>query len=132
MDINNLGDGTTYLRNPIIVKIARRLNYIEQLGTGINLIIDSCKKNGLKKPEFIEGADSVKVVFNFVPEFYYNHEKNITELFSIRDSLAVNEVKEIFKISRNTATRRLNKLVNFGVLKRTGKGPSVRYSLVRK
>lgn len=38
VNINNIGDGTTYLRNPIIAEVARKLNYIEQLGTGINLI----------------------------------------------------------------------------------------------
>ncbi len=127
VDINNLGDGTTYLRNPIIAKIARKLTYIEQLGTGINLIRHSCKKHGLKIPEFIEGADSVKVIFNFVPVVGDNDEDNLMALFSLRDSVAINEIVEIFKISRNTATRRLNKLVDVGILRRAGKGPSVRY-----
>lgn len=132
VDINNLGDGTTYLRNPIIAKIARRLRYIEQLGTGINLIIHSCKKHGLKSPEFIEGADSVKVIFNFIPDIGDNDEDNLIALFSMRDSVTINEIVETFKISRNTATRRLNKLVDAGVLKRVGKGPSVRYFLIAK
>ncbi|HEV2523599.1 MAG TPA: RNA-binding domain-containing protein, partial [Gammaproteobacteria bacterium] len=43
VDINNLGDGTTYLRNPIIAKIARKLGHMEQLGTGISLIMASCR-----------------------------------------------------------------------------------------
>lgn len=64
-DINNLGDGTTYLRNPNIAKIARRSGYMEKLGTGINLIFESCRTAKLKAPEFIEGSDSVKVIFYF-------------------------------------------------------------------
>ena len=67
VDTNNLGDGTTYLRNPNLVRIARRFGIIEKLGTGIKLILESCKKADLKAPEFIEGADSVKIVFHFLP-----------------------------------------------------------------
>ena len=132
VDINNLGDGTTYLRNPIIAKIARRLNYIEQLGTGINLIRHSCRNHGLQSPEFVEGADSVKVIFNFIPDIGDNDGDNLLALFSMRDSVAINDVVETFKISRNTATRRLNKLVDSGCLKRVGKGPSVRYFFIGK
>ena len=86
----------------------------------------------MKSPEFIEGADSVKVIFNFIPDIGDNDEDNLIALFSMRDSVTINEIVETFKISRNTATRRLNKLVDAGVLKRVGKGPSVRYFLIAK
>ena len=45
----------------------------------------------------------------------------------MRESVSISEVVELFKISRNTATRRLHKLVMAGKLKRVGKGPAVRY-----
>ena len=131
VDINNLGDGTTYLRNPIIAKLARRLEHMEQLGTGISLIRSSCKKAKLQAPDFIEGADSVKVVFHFIPALILSNtdEENMLELFVMRDSMSINAIVDIFKISRNTATRRLNKLVAKGRLIRIGKGPAVRYLL---
>jgi ATP-dependent DNA helicase RecG len=134
VDINNLGDGTTYLRNPVIAKIARRLQYMEQLGTGINLIRASCKKSGLKGPVFIESSDSVKVVFNFIPDFKLHNtdEENLRGLFAMRDLVSINDVVDMFKISRNTATRRLNKLLVTGVLERFGKGPAVKYCLSGK
>ncbi|MBP9729397.1 MAG: hypothetical protein KBD23_04595, partial [Gammaproteobacteria bacterium] len=134
VDVNNLGDGTTYLRNPIIAKIARKMQQMEQLGTGINLIRSSCRKLGLKPPEFIEGSDSVKVIFNFMPDItlYNTDEEHLLDLFSMRESISINEMVDIFKISRNTATRRLNKFVAIGLLQRSGKGPAVKYFIDKK
>ncbi len=131
VDINNLGDGTTYLRNPIIAKIARRMEHMEQLGTGISLIRSSCKKAGLTPPDFVEGADSVKVVFKFLPDIILDNrdEENLLALFKMRDLVSVNDVADMFKMSRNTATRKLNKLIATGTLKRVGKGPVVKYML---
>ncbi len=131
VDINNLGDGTTYLRNPIIAKVARKMEHMEQLGTGISLIRSSCRKAGLQMPDFIEGSDSVKVVFKFIPDItsFDTDEENLLRLFVKRDSISINEVVELFRISRNTATRRLNKMVATNILKRIGKGPAVRYLL---
>ena len=65
VDINNLGDGTTYLRNPAIAKIAHKMGLIEKLGSGIRLIFDSCQKMHLKKPVYSEDGDFVKVTFYF-------------------------------------------------------------------
>src|SRR3990167_6861344 len=59
-DLHDLGDGTSYLRNPNLARIARRFGIMEKLGTGIRAMLESCQKARIKKPEFIEGADSVK------------------------------------------------------------------------
>ena len=130
VDINNLGDGTTYLRNPTIANIARRHRYMEKLGTGISLILGSCKKAGLKAPEFIEGADSVKIIFHFIPDIksIIPEENNILNLFKIYDEINASNVIELLNVSRNTATRKLNKLVKSGILQRIGKrGPGTKY-----
>lgn len=129
IDINNLGDGTTYLRNPNIAKIARRHGYMEKLGTGISLMLSSCKDAGLKQPEFIENADSVKIIFYFVPELSISDsdEEKLIKYFEFYNQATIADILEILKVSRNTATRKLNKLVKQGILTRTGKGPAVRY-----
>jgi len=131
IDINNLGDGTTYLRNPVIAKIARKIGQMEQLGTGISLIRASCKKAGLKLPTFIEGADSVKIIFYFIPDLGCgdSDEDQIFELFTKYESVSIGEIVNLFKISRNTATRKLNNLLAKNKIKRVGKGPAVRYFL---
>jgi hypothetical protein len=36
VDLNNLGDGTTYLRNPTIARIAHKIELVEKLGSGVS------------------------------------------------------------------------------------------------
>ncbi|MDO8953886.1 MAG: ATP-binding protein [Gammaproteobacteria bacterium] len=132
VDLSNLGDGTTYLRNPHLARIARRFGIIEKLGTGIKLILESCKKSDLKRPEFIESADSVKIIFYFQPEeknFSLDEDK-LLALFTMREEVKLDEVQTYLSVSRNTATRKLNLLIKDKKIKRTGKGPAVRYSKV--
>jgi len=131
VDIYSLGDGTTYLRNPNLARIARRLGLVEKLGTGIRLMIESCKKHKIKKPEFIEGADSVKVIFYFAPnaDIYTDDVDKLLVLFSIKSHVTIQEVAQYLDVSRNTATRRLNALIETGKITRTGKGPAVKFML---
>lgn len=132
VDVNHLGDGTTFLRNPNIARIARKLGIVEKMGTGIKLIFDSCKKAGLRTPEFHEEGDFVKVIFFFQPSknLKLSDEKLILELAKMKSELNVMEVMDYLKISRNTATRKLNSLIKQKKLLRIGRGPSVRYVLI--
>lgn len=131
MDIEHLGDGTSYLRNPNLARIARRLGIIEQLGTGIKLILDSCAKDGIRKPEFIEGSDSIKVVFSFLPaeteDMLLPMERKLLALFKMRNNIRLSDIEHYLNVSRNTATRKLNKLIKAKKIQRIGKGPAVRY-----
>lgn len=131
IDVNHLGDGTTFLRNPNIARLARKLGMVEKMGTGIKLIFDSCKKAGLRTPEFHEEGDFVKVVFFFQPikKSELCDEESILELTQLRTELNITEVMEHLNVSRNTATRKLNRLIKQKKLIRIGKGPSVRYIL---
>lgn len=129
VDIYNLGDGTTYLRNPNLAKLARRFGLIEKLGTGIRLMKESCKAENIMMPKFVEGSDSVKVIFNFLPDINKTEsEENILlDLFHLRSEVTVGEVEKYLGVSRNTATRKLKLLMSENKIYRTGKGPSVRY-----
>ncbi len=129
VDLNNLGDGTTYLRNPHLAKLARRFGLIEKLGTGIRLMKESCKASGIMPPKFIEGADSVKVIFYFLPDKNQSkpEEDILLDLFNTRNEVTVGEVEKYLGVSRNTATRKLAVLVKENKIMRIGKGPSVRY-----
>ena len=131
VDVKYLGDGTTFLRNPNIARLARKLGLVEKMGTGIKLIFDSCRKAGLKLPEFHEEGDFVKVVFFFQPSKNANisDEESILELAKLRTELTISDVMNYLDVSRNTATRKLNRLMQQKKLMRKGKGPSVRYIL---
>jgi len=123
------GDGTTFLRNPHVARIAHRMGLVEKLGSGIRLIFDSCKNAGLKSPQYTEGGDSVKVTFYFehVRRAEQSDEEAILSLIQKQRELSIQEVIKYLEVSRNTATRKLNNLVNENKLMRVGKGPSVRY-----
>ena len=134
MDIKNLGDGTTCLRNPHLAQLARRLHLIEKLGTGIRLIFDACQKMGIKRPDYVENGDFVKVIFSFSPntEEINTDEEKIIKLLLIRGKLSVSDVVNLLGVSRNTATRKLNHLIEKKLIRREGKGPAVRYSKSEK
>lgn len=134
IDLNDLGDGTTYLRNPALARIARRFGIVEKLGTGIRLILESCYKAGIRRPEFIEGADSVKVVFHFLPfdNKTSSDEEKLIALFEMKNEVKVEDAEKNLGVSRNTATRRLNKLIKAGKIRRLGKGPAVVYISLSK
>ena len=127
VDLESLGDGTTYLRNPHVARIAHKMG--EKLGTGVRLIFDSCREAGLKRPIYHEGADSVKVTFSFEHDrsaHGLTDESAIESLVRTR-SVSVQDVMSLLSVSRNTATRKLNVLIGEGKLVRVGKGPAVRF-----
>lgn len=132
-DLKRLGDGTTYLRNPNLARIARRFKLVEKLGTGIRAIMESCRNAGLKKPEYIEGADNVKIIFNFLPEEdkYSSDDDKLLALFNMRNEVKLSDVESYLNVSRNTATRKLNPLIKSGKVARQGKGPAVKYVLIK-
>lgn len=133
LDLHSLGDGTTYLRNPLLARVARRFGLVEKLGTGIKLIIESCLNEKIKKPEFIEGADSVKVIFSFSPaeDKYQSDEDKIMAMFEIYPELKIEEIVRHLNISKATIVRKLNNLIKEKKIVRQGKGPAVSYRLIQ-
>ncbi|OGT56082.1 MAG: hypothetical protein A3F14_00560 [Gammaproteobacteria bacterium RIFCSPHIGHO2_12_FULL_43_28] len=133
-DLNRLGDGTTYLRNPNLARVARRFGLVEKLGTGIRVILESCQEAGLQKPEYIEGADSIKVIFHFLPaeDKFSTDNAKLLALFNMRGEIKLGEVEKYLNVSRNTATRKLNQMIESGKIIRQGKGPAVKYILIKK
>lgn len=131
MNIHHLGDGSTHLRNPHLARVARRLGLVEKLGSGIKLILESCRKINLQPPEFQEGADSVKVIFSFLPaeNRALSTQDNLLAFFQTRREVRLKEIETYLNVSRNTATRKLNQLIEAGKIQRQGQGPSVRYVL---
>jgi len=127
LSIKNLGDGTTYLRNPTVAKIARKYKLIEKLGSGIKLIFESCKEAGIRKPEFNEDGDFVKVTFFFEQELDddLTDEEKIIQMGKNSKQVRIKELVENIGFSRNTATRKMNRLVEQKIFERRGKGAGV-------
>ena len=128
----NIGDGSTYLRNPLLAKFARKLHLIEKLGSGIRTIFDECKKCRIRRPDFIEDGDFVKVIFYFEKDntIKSDLEELIKEQFRENDTLRVEDVLKLSSVSRNTVTNTFRKLMDQKIVERIGKGRGVFYKLL--
>jgi ATP-dependent DNA helicase RecG len=134
ISLSNLGDGTTFLRNIVVARIARKMRLMEKLGTGIRLIFDSCRQAGLRKPEYNESGDFVKLTFFFerVSRTAEITEDSIVEMAQKAPVLRPSDISREYDVSRNTVSRRLKALVHKKILKRHGRGAGVFYELLLK
>ena len=120
-------------RNPLIVHIFYLAGFIEEVGSGIGRMTDSLKSQGLPEPEFKEEMGGFSV--RFYKDIYT--EENLRKMgLNKRQIKAVMYVKEKGKItnkeyqelnlvSKPSATRDLQALVELGLLEQrgiTGKG----------
>lgn len=133
LNIKYLTSGITYLRNPGICKILRELSYIEKLGTGFIAIFNSYEKSNLKTPQIINGENYVKCILPREPQEVMLEIKDdltrILELFKHQHELTVLDVVRLLAVSRPTAVRKLNQLLEKQVIERVGQTKNVRYQL---
>lgn len=109
---------------------------IEQWGTGTNEIVDMCVDHGLPEPEFEETNASfvVTVRKRLTEEFLMEkglNERQIEAVKFVREknSIKNKEYRELFDVSKRTATSDLSELAEKGILKKRGKGRQQRYVL---
>jgi ATP-dependent DNA helicase RecG len=133
LNTNNLRQGITFLRNPVICKLFREAGYIEKLGTGLITIFDSYAERGLTIPSVIEGESYVKYVLPRGKSKAIKHTElskeldDIISLFTTVESIAISDVIDYLGVPRATAGRRLADLVQKGILVKKGEGKKVRY-----
>ena len=120
-------------RNPLIANIFYLAGLIEQVGSGTGRIIDSLKSQGLPEPEFKEEMDGFSV--RFYKDIYTEenlrkmglNERQIRAIMylKIRRKITNKEYQELNLVSKPSATRDLQALVELGLLEQqgtTGKG----------
>ena len=123
-----LGDGSTALRNPLIAKLAHKMRLVEKLGSGVRLIYEECSKYQLKKPEFREDGDFVKVIFYF--EKRTIQDKTQYELaHDLLNEKSVISTSDLVRtgIPRRTASAILKRLVDEGYAKKIGELKGSKY-----
>jgi ATP-dependent DNA helicase RecG len=125
--VKNLGDGTTFLRNPRLVNIARKMHLVEKLGSGVRTMYETCRKAHVADPIFTEGAEFVKVTSPFKPREGLDFESVVRKMLESSQEIRIENLVEITKLSRNTVTRKLNNLIQAGLLERIGQGRGTRY-----
>jgi ATP-dependent DNA helicase RecG len=124
--------GLTYLRNPAICKIFRELGLAEKMGTGFINIFKSYEAWGLAKPQIIEGANFIKCILprgssQLTPGVIQIEEEGILALFYFQNEIVAQDVVNKFSVSRATAQRWLNVLIEKQLIERIGRTRNVRY-----
>jgi len=126
-----LGDGTSYIRNHVVCRVARSCRLIEKRGTGIRLMLDVMRDRGLPKPRFEEGPNWFKVTLcmagSTASDSLEGREQAVLDLLLAKPEIRSSDVCASLAASRATAVAILNRLVDAGRLRRTGRGPATRY-----
>jgi ATP-dependent DNA helicase RecG len=136
LDIEDLKkEHSSYPKNPLIANAFYLVGLIEHWGSGTKRIVDLCKGQNLREPEFKEEQGGIGVWLYKNIDIYGEENLKILGL-SGRQIKALSYVKEngkitnseymnLAKVSKQTATRDLSDLVKLEVLEKkgiTGKG----------
>lgn len=133
-------EGRSEIRNKVIARVFKELNYIEQWGSGIRRIKSSCKARGLKEPEIDEKGDFVDVsLFREVVNAVEMREDNISltdqeekildYLRKHNRQIKTKNVKIVLGVEDRRAREVLKDLVDKHVIEKKGKGPSTFYEM---
>ena len=115
--------GSSRARNRVIARIFHHLGFVEQWGSGLQKIMESCVESGLNMPRFEEMGSQFRVTI-----YSAKVQKTITEEWQTRFIEHVSSIGEIsakdaakfLKVDIRSARRRLKKLVNEGLLAKIG------------
>jgi ATP-dependent DNA helicase RecG len=131
--VDSLKLGMSYMRNRAISKILREAELSEKLGSGFIKIFNSYAQRGLKEPSVIEGDNFIKVILPRPSPTRINHKiadedlNQILNLFETSIEYSIGDIMERLRLARSTTARKLNHLVDQGILKKMGKGRATRY-----
>lgn len=132
----NLKEGLSRYRNPLISDALRKKGYMEKQGIGINLIITSCLEAGLNEPQFVELEHHVKVVMfrrqtiddqvADAPRTPYD-VLDIQHHFCALGLFSSKEFAHYIGKSVSMAKKILFDLQQQGLVEMVGKGPATKY-----
>ena len=125
-------------RNRRIADIFAKCGLVERSGQGMNLMYELCIQESKSTPDF-SGSDQYQIVLNLDgeiqdPRFLQFLEKvgrETLKLFSTADFLLLDHIHRERKIPEYLK-RRLQLLVDMGVVERFGRGRGVKYVLSRR
>jgi len=119
-------------RNPRITEILSKTKYMEHDGTGISMMRKTMKEHGLPEPEFSDENNFFKVILygpnnNLITpdtnkrqrttnknlSHLNDRQKEFLEKYDINKPITYNEYMELFKVSKSTARRDMNLLIEY-------------------
>jgi ATP-dependent DNA helicase RecG len=138
-------EGRSEIRNKVIARVFKELNYIEQWGSGIKRIQSSCIAQGLKEPSIREKGDFVDVELyrpvvesagevpdtagyrRMPPDTLTPQEGNIINYVDRHGSITASEVEKILSVKERRAREVLKEMTEKGLLEKRGSARSTFY-----
>ena len=129
-------EGRSEIRNKVIARVLKELNYIEQWGSGIRRIKSSCKARGLKEPEIVEKGDFVDVCL-YRKQIAHREdvisnekeEKILKYIQSNRNKITTKEAESLLDLGERRSREIVSELVDKGILERVGRTTNTHYRL---
>lgn len=117
----------SYLRNPIIANVFRRLNIIEAFATGIKRI-NEAYKDAIVKPIYDVTSSAISVTLPIIDQASLSfNEKKVYDAMKQNYSYSRLELEEISGFAKDTLIRILNSLVEKGIVEKSGKARATLY-----
>ena len=126
LDISDVGTGLSECRNRSIVRILRRLEVMEELGTGVARIFVLFQEKKLKKPSLMEQNQFFKLILPQVRE-YEERTDRIYDLIKSSEGLKASELAQLLNAHRNTILQDINKLIQLNKIEKIGSGKNIKY-----
>jgi len=117
-------------RNPQLSQYMYDFGYIEKYGAGISRIKEECEKHPAVSIEFIIRPYRTELVFK--KEQYReldNIDREIVKVLEVKEDASSTEIGEELDVSKVTVVNHLKHLRSVGIVYKTGKGPSTRYTI---
>jgi len=128
LDISDVGTGLSECRNRSIVRIFRRLNLMEELGTGIARIFELYEERNLKRPIFTEQGQFFKALLPQEKEISNNSEKVLDLLTRLKEASAA-VLAERTGLHHNTVLKHLKLLLAQDKITRSGSAKNIVYKI---
>lgn len=126
--IENIKD-SQFSRNEIIAAILKDLDYLEEYGRGINIVLSKMQEWGLLEPIFKNMSNTFRVTL-LGEVFKELNERQVMIWNNLQDKRQITskECREMFpKVSRATILSDLNKLVSIGLIISRGSSNNTYY-----
>ncbi len=138
LTFDDMKEGISKLRNPIIGRIFKEIGLIEQWGSGIRRMINACQEAGIPLPDFKEIGPRIRVTFyrKAVEALSFDTiDTQILNLFSIHGALSSHYLALCVNLNKRTVVNRLARLIEKKQIAEISQGvndPKKKYTLIGK
>ncbi|MEL7654544.1 MAG: ATP-binding protein [Bacillota bacterium] len=135
LEIDDIFEGISQSRNPMLADVFYRLNYVEAYGTGIRKIQNECEKTGVKA-EFSVSNAAFRTILPNRNSFQHDIRKTIgiedEVLQYIREHKATSrkEIQQVFGLKQTKCGLVLKTLEDQGFIRKYGSGRNTAYQII--